>query len=621
MNFADRMQEAVARCGNAALVGLDPHADSLPEDFAAVRAPGSTRAERARACADFLCQVIELARGLVPAVKPQSAFFELYGADGAAAWERVVAAARTAGLLVIGDVKRGDIDSTAKAYARAYLDPSIAGEAVCDAITVNPYLGADAVQPFVEACRAHDAGLFVLVRTSNKHSALFQDHGTPRLYEHVARAVDAWGSELVGASELSSISVVGTSTELSALRKLLPRTPFLIPATARGAGAAEIDPDSFQERSRRAGQLLARDPLRAQTLRATQDCTGRTLRAPRYTPWWKSCARSVVEPMLDAPFGPALVRPGPQAATWSTRRAQQANATLAEQGEDRRAQELGSSLASKDRPPWNSASNTSRSTCSSCRRSPGRRSRGAFRASWSRSRATPRTSRPRPGASPARREELVGALERALPRLRPHVAVLDALRSLARPGASAIVTRTARLRLPQARSTRSRSAHRRALARTLSQAWEKPVVALFWNHADDHDVAEVTPASGQPQPRPAESRAAQALLGAHAAPWRSCAFEEALDLPVLRALFEQELRGALPHLAEALAMLFPRAGGPLQVRCRALTRLCGPLGLVVVEPQWISSPLSRIAQGCSGTTSDGRWPKAAASTARRLRAC
>ena len=244
MNFADRMQEAVARCGNAALVGLDPHADSLPEDFAAVRAPGSTRAERARACADFLCQVIELARGLVPAVKPQSAFFELYGADGAAAWERVVAAARAAGLLVIGDVKRGDIDSTAKAYARAYLDPSIAGEAVCDAITVNPYLGADAVQPFVEACRAHDAGLFVLVRTSNKHSALFQDHGTPKLYEHVARAVDAWGSELLGRSGLSSIGAVVGAThpaELAALRALLPRTPFLIPGYgAQGAGASEI---------------------------------------------------------------------------------------------------------------------------------------------------------------------------------------------------------------------------------------------------------------------------------------------------------------------------------------------------------------------------------------------
>jgi len=244
MNFADRMQEAVERCGNAALVGLDPHADSLPDEFAAARAPAASRAERAKACADFLCQVIELAAGKVPAVKPQSAFFELYGADGAQAWERVVAAARAAGLLVIGDVKRGDIDTTAKAYARAFLDPSAAGAAVCDAITVNPYLGADAMQPFVEACRAYDAGLFVLVRTSNKHSGLFQDHGTPKLYEHIARAVDSWGSELVGRSGLSSIGAVVGAThpaELLALRKLLPRTPFLIPGYgAQGAGASEL---------------------------------------------------------------------------------------------------------------------------------------------------------------------------------------------------------------------------------------------------------------------------------------------------------------------------------------------------------------------------------------------
>lgn len=141
MTYADRLEAAIARTANAALVGLDPHADSLPAEFAAVRDPQASRAEQAQACGEFLCQVIELVAGRVPAVKPQSAFFEIYGADGAQAWERVVATARAANLLVIGDVKRGDIDSTAAAYARAYLDPRVAGEAVCDAITVNPYLG------------------------------------------------------------------------------------------------------------------------------------------------------------------------------------------------------------------------------------------------------------------------------------------------------------------------------------------------------------------------------------------------------------------------------------------------------------------------------------------------
>lgn len=244
MTYADRLEAAIARTANAALVGLDPHADSLPAEFAAARDPKASRAEKAQACAEFLCQVIELVAGRVPAVKPQSAFFEIYGADGAHAWERVVATARAANLLVIGDVKRGDIDSTAAAYARAYLDPLVAGEAVCDAITVNPYLGGDAVQPFLDAARTHQAGIYVLVRTSNKLSALFQDHGTPRLYERVATMVDEWGMGVLGQCGLSSIGAVVGAThpaELTALRAALPRTPFLIPGYgAQGAGAAEI---------------------------------------------------------------------------------------------------------------------------------------------------------------------------------------------------------------------------------------------------------------------------------------------------------------------------------------------------------------------------------------------
>jgi orotidine-5'-phosphate decarboxylase len=244
MSYADRLEAAIARTSNAALVGLDPHADSLPPEFAAARDPQASRREKAQACADFLCAVVELAAGKVPAVKPQSAFFELHGADGIHAWERVVATSRSAGLLVIGDVKRGDIDSTAAAYARAFLDPAPAGEAVCDAITVNPYLGGDAVQPFLDAARQHSAGIYVLVRTSNKHSALFQDHGSPRLYERVAEMVGEWGAGVMGKCGLSSIGAVVGAThpaELAALRARMPSTPFLIPGYgAQGAGAAEI---------------------------------------------------------------------------------------------------------------------------------------------------------------------------------------------------------------------------------------------------------------------------------------------------------------------------------------------------------------------------------------------
>jgi orotidine-5'-phosphate decarboxylase len=246
MNYADRLEAAVRRAGNPCLVGLDPHEASLPEEFAAVRDPSATRAQKAEACASFLCSILEVCAGKVPAVKPQSAFFEIYGADGARAWERVVSTARRAGLIVIGDVKRGDIDTTAKAYARAFLEGSGPNDVdhVCDAITVNPYLGSDSITPFLETCKAKNAGIYVLVRTSNKDSKLIQDHGTPRVYERVADSVVAWGKELIGERGLSSVGAVVGAThpeELAALRARMPSTPFLIPGYgAQGAGAKEI---------------------------------------------------------------------------------------------------------------------------------------------------------------------------------------------------------------------------------------------------------------------------------------------------------------------------------------------------------------------------------------------
>lgn len=245
-NFADKLDVGVARAGNPCMVGLDPHLDALPEEFARARDPQTPRGERAHAIADFLCAVIEVAAGRVAAVKPQSAFFELFGADGALAWERVVGAAHAAGLLVIGDVKRGDIDSTARAYARAFLqgvDPHHA-HCLCDAITINPLLGSDSIQPFLDACRDHGAGIFVLVRTSNKDGAQFQEHGSPPLFERIADAVVKWGSDLVGERGFSSVGAVVGAThprELAELRKRMPRTPFLLPGYgAQGAGAADI---------------------------------------------------------------------------------------------------------------------------------------------------------------------------------------------------------------------------------------------------------------------------------------------------------------------------------------------------------------------------------------------
>jgi len=243
-HFADRLAAAVGEKGSACLVGLDPHLASIPREFAAVHDPGATRAERAMAIGDFLVQVIEVTAERTPAVKPQSAFFEAFGADGALQWERVVAAAHDAGLLVIGDVKRGDIGSTAAAYAEAFLT-GVAGtdpRTLCDAVTLNPYLGTDSIQPFLDVCQTHGTGLYVLVRTSNPSSKELQAEGTPALADRVAALVDRWGAGLVGDSGFSSVgAVIGAThpTELARFRALLPRTPFLIPGYGAQGGAAD----------------------------------------------------------------------------------------------------------------------------------------------------------------------------------------------------------------------------------------------------------------------------------------------------------------------------------------------------------------------------------------------
>lgn len=258
--YADRLHAAVERTQTPIAVGLDPHLALLPDEFAIARDPEVSRSDRAAAMRDFLLGIIEVSAGKVPAVKPQSAFFEVFGADGVAAFEDVVAASKDAGLLVIGDVKRGDIGSTAAAYAEAFLtgpagDIDASGTApsarrhLCDAATVNPYLGSDSITPFLTACKGAGAGIYVLVRTSNPSSAEFQTlpvdgHAEDRLTDRVADAVDAWGADQVGESGWSSIGAVVGAThpdELRRLRQRMPRTPLLLPGYgAQGASAEDI---------------------------------------------------------------------------------------------------------------------------------------------------------------------------------------------------------------------------------------------------------------------------------------------------------------------------------------------------------------------------------------------
>jgi orotidine-5'-phosphate decarboxylase len=244
-NFADRLADAVEHKRSQLVVGLDPRPDLLPVELKGDAYQG--RAQAADACARFCRGLVDAVAPYVVAVKPQIAFFEALGADGVRAFEHVCDYARAAGLLVIADVKRGDIGSTARAYAAAFIEPRGEALPLADSMTVNPYLGGDSLEPFLDACRTAGAGLFCLVKTSNPGGADVQDvtlsDGRP-LWQHVAGLVDAWGSDLVGETGLSSVGAVVGATfpqEVAEARRLLPRAVLLLPGVgAQGGSPADL---------------------------------------------------------------------------------------------------------------------------------------------------------------------------------------------------------------------------------------------------------------------------------------------------------------------------------------------------------------------------------------------
>jgi orotidine-5'-phosphate decarboxylase len=225
-HFSDRLAAAVEWKRSPLVVGLDPVPDRLPPEL-----DGDI---------DAFCRgIVDAVADLVVAVKPQSAFFEAHGPDGVRAFWAACEYARDAGLLVVADAKRADIGSTARAYAEAFRR--------ADAVTVNPYLGGDSIEPFLDVCRDAGTGIFCLVKTSNPGSADLQDARLAdgrAVWERVAELVGAWGEGDVGVSGLSSVGAVVGATfpaELAAARRLLPRAPFLVPGVgAQGAGAADV---------------------------------------------------------------------------------------------------------------------------------------------------------------------------------------------------------------------------------------------------------------------------------------------------------------------------------------------------------------------------------------------
>jgi orotidine-5'-phosphate decarboxylase len=244
-SFADRVAAAVERKRSQLLVGLDPRPELLPIELRG--ATHVNRASAAEACERFCRGIVDAVAPCVVGVKPQLAFFEALGADGVRALEAVCGYARSAGLLVVADGKRGDIGSTARAYAEAYVEPREGDPPVADALTVNPYLGRDSLEPFLAACRRSGAGLFCLVKTSNAGSADIQDQllsdGRP-LWHQVAELVADWGEGVVGERGLSSVGAVVGATFPRAIgeaRRLLPRAILLLPGVgAQGARAADV---------------------------------------------------------------------------------------------------------------------------------------------------------------------------------------------------------------------------------------------------------------------------------------------------------------------------------------------------------------------------------------------
>ena len=239
-------------------VGLDPMLGYIPSHIIqkAFAEYGETLEGAAEAVWQYNKEIVDHTYDLIPSVKPQIAMYEQFGIEGLKAYAKTVEYCQQKGLIVIGDVKRGDIGSTSSAYAVGHLGNVKIGSNVCSGfntefITVNPYLGTDGVKPFVDVCNEQDKGIFVLVKTSNPSSGEFQDKlidGRP-LYELVAEKVVEWGDASMDGAYSNVGAVVGaTYPEMSKiLRKLMPRTYFLVPGYGAQGGTAQDLKHCFNE--------------------------------------------------------------------------------------------------------------------------------------------------------------------------------------------------------------------------------------------------------------------------------------------------------------------------------------------------------------------------------------
>lgn len=246
----NRLTKKIKELNAPVVAGLDPMLSYIPDQVkkAAFAAHGETLEGAAAAVWEYNRTLVDSICDLVPAVKPQIAMYEQFGIPGLTVYKRTVDYCHEKGLIVIGDIKRGDIGSTSAAYASAHLGRVQVGENSFapfaeDFATVNPYLGSDGVKPFIDVCRSGKKGIFVLVKTSNPSSGEFQDRlidGRP-LYELVAEKVMEWGSDCMEGGYSNVGAVVGaTYPEMGAvLRRLMPHTYFLVPGYGAQGGTAK----------------------------------------------------------------------------------------------------------------------------------------------------------------------------------------------------------------------------------------------------------------------------------------------------------------------------------------------------------------------------------------------
>ena len=244
LHFGDRLTNAIRAKKTPLVVGLDPRENQLPKEL--TPEDPAKLADVAQAFAKFSCAIIDVVADLVPAVKPQAAFFEMLGPHGMMALASVIDHAQANGLQVVMDAKRGDIGSTATAYAKAFLGKKPLSPWGCDALTVNPYMGFDTLEPFASAANKTGSGLFVLVKTSNPGSDSIQEKivDDQSIYSLVAEEIQRLSLQNVGATGYGNIGAVVGATypqQLVELRAKMPNTIFLIPGFgAQGGTAADV---------------------------------------------------------------------------------------------------------------------------------------------------------------------------------------------------------------------------------------------------------------------------------------------------------------------------------------------------------------------------------------------